>query len=124
MRATGEARVLLDRRHDRRHGNLSRGLGQPVSAGPATGALDETGAPQRHEKLFEIGKRQALALRDDRQRYGTIIGMTGKIRHGHDRVPAFGRQFHVSNLRTVVAPSGGGIQTCASLACIRHPGLC
>ena len=91
MRATGEARIFLDRRHDRRHGNLSRGLGQPVSTRPATSAIDETCTPERYKKLFEICKREALALRDDRQRYGTIIGMTGKIRQGHDRVPAFGR---------------------------------
>jgi hypothetical protein len=69
-------------------------FGEPVSTGASARALDQSGAPQRHEKLLQIGERQVLAFRNRRQRHRCLIGVAGEIRHRHDRVTAFRCQFH------------------------------
>src|SRR5690606_6009402 len=82
---TGGVQRLVYRKNDVGNCDVARQAGQRIPAARAAHAVDQLVPAQFAEELFEIRKRDILALTDRRERYRTAVLPHGQVDHRGNR---------------------------------------
>ena len=85
---------LVDGGEDLGDADLLDWPGEAVAAAGTAHRLDDLGAAELHEELFEVGEADLLALGDLAQRDEALRLLPGKVGEGDHRVAPLGAELH------------------------------